>query len=280
MSRFGIFLWAVVAGMLASAPVQAAVSSTMCGGDSNVGYTCNEAAYAACMNDIKPKLCPDGELSCGGISLMTAKTTCACNNLTDKSDLGGQYGCEHTISIEKFKDSYLHPLHERHCDTVLPFSCNQDAYSACMKGLLATHCPNNAPDCEYTRNESSLIGLQMICFCDSVPNKNTDPKSAEMCKPTKSPAQEQKEFANKPVLYCSGYVHTPCNEKEFGSCMQDLGKTFCPNGSGCEGIGPALAASWACENLIDKSTMPKEEFCKNHMSPTALKSELLKEMRK
>ena len=38
--------------MLASAPVQAAVSSTMCGGDSNVGYTCNEAAYAACMNDI------------------------------------------------------------------------------------------------------------------------------------------------------------------------------------------------------------------------------------
>lgn len=65
--------------MLVSAPVLAALSNTMCGGDSNVGYTCNEAA----------------------------KTTCACENLIDKSTMGNEEMCKNHMSPTALKSELL-----------------------------------------------------------------------------------------------------------------------------------------------------------------------------
>ena len=241
-------------------------------GNSDMNVPCNETGYNACLQDIIPKLCTKGEDTCGRLDLILARRSCACYNLTDKATAGALKDCSHTMTPAKFKDSFCRPLWQRHCDAVAPYACDEEVYSACFKDLLATFCPQGNDECDYTAKDSGgLIDLQSACVCASLTDKSTNASGADYCKYTKTPAEIKDNFIKNP-LYCDGYVHSPCNEKNYRACMKDLGTALCPNGRGCEGIGPALLASCACENLIDKSKMNNESFCKDYIPPEKLKA--------
>jgi hypothetical protein len=248
--------------------------------ETSVTYPCDQKVFETCLKDLKTAICPKGDADCDQMDLYMAQNSCACNSVLNPADRKGPDGCLIAMTPAHFKEAYSGPYKNRHCDAILPFPCDQQAYAACFKDLEATFCPKGEANCEYLVRNGSIVELQMPCVCASLSDKTPGSKSAEFCQHTDSPAEAKKKFVSQPPLYCDGYVQSPCNEDKYRACMLDLGTTFCPNGSGCEGIGPALAVTCACENLLDKTSMSSETFCKDHMTPRQLKKEMLKEMHK
>lgn len=165
------------------------------------------------------------------------------------------------------------------CSELIKVPCNEDAYQACLKDICP---PENDALC---KNDEYRLYAQIkpICTCANLINA-ADKAKENLCYNVETPAAwkawaTETRIEEKKPHYCGGFLHSPCNEEKFKACAKDFEDTFCKNG-GCEGVGPAMGASCACENLIDKKNMSKEEFCSPYMPPAELKAEMLKAIHK